>query len=314
MGRPFRFGVSVNQPRPKSEWIALAQRVERLGYDTLVMPDHFGPRFTIAPALVLAAHATTRLRVGSFVYDNDFRHPALLAQEIATIDVLTEGRFDFGIGAGWLKSEYDAAGLSFDAGRIRVERLAEALALIKSLLRGEPVTFEGQHYRVHDLSAGFTPRQKPHPPIVIGGGGRRLMTLAAEHADIVSVMPRSRADGSGLDETDATETAFLEKIGWIKEAAGDRVPRIELNTLVQVVKITDDAQLEAERLSREWKAPVSAVMASPLLLIGTVDDIARQLDQRRERLGISFITVFEKDLDSFGRVIGCLRSATASAG
>ena len=303
----FRFGVSVNRPRPKPEWIAIAQRAEQLGYDVLVMPDHFGPRFAIGPALVLAAHATTRLRVGSFVYDNDFRHPALLAQEIATIDVLTQGRFEFGIGAGWLKSEYDAAAIPFDRGRVRVERLAEALPIIKSLLRGQAVTTHGRHYELQNLFAGFAPQQQPHPPIVIGGGGRRLMSLAAEHADIISVMPRSRADGSGLEDADASDDAFAEKIAWVKHAAGDRFARIELNTLVQVVAITNDPQREAERLSQEWKAPAAALLASPLLLIGSVDEIAHGLERRRRRLGLSYITVFEKDLESFATVIARLK-------
>jgi probable F420-dependent oxidoreductase len=305
--RPFRFGVSVNRPRPKHEWLAFARRVEALGYDTLAMPDHFGPRFAIAPALVLAAEATTRLRVGSFVYDNDFRHPALLAQEAATIDTLTDGRFDFGIGAGWLKREYDAAGITFDRGQARVERLAEALSMIKQLLTGEPVTFRGRFYQLEDLSAGFKPVQRPYPPLVIGGGGRLLLGLASEHADIISVMPRSRADGSGLKDSDATEGAFAEKIAWIEEAAGGRFAAIELNTLVQAVIVTSDVQREAERLSAEWQLPVNDVLGSPLLLIGSVEQIAATLEQRRERLGISSITVFEKDADSFSGVINRLR-------
>lgn len=306
--RPFRFGVSVNRPRPKTEWVALARHVEQLGYDTLVMPDHFGPRFAIAPALVLAANATARLRVGSFVYDNDFRHPALLAQEIATIDMLTEGRFEFGIGAGWLKTEYDATGLPFDAGRVRVERLAEALPIIIALLRGGRVTVAGRHYQLTDLAAGFPTVQQPHPPIVIGGGGRRLIELAARHANVISVMPRSRADGSGLEDADASEDAFREKARWIEAAAGNRLADIELNTLVQVVTITNDAQREAEKLTVEWKAPLTAILASPLLLIGTVDEIARRLESRRDQLGISYVTVFEKDLESFARVIERLRA------
>jgi probable F420-dependent oxidoreductase len=272
-----------------------------------MMPDHFGPRFAIGPALVLAAEATTRLRVGSFVYDNDFRHPALLAQEAATIDTLTDGRFDFGIGAGWLKREYDAAGITFDRGQARVERLAEALSIIKQLLTGEPVTFRGRFYQLEDLSAGFKPVQRPYPRLVIGGGGRRLLGLASEHADIISVMPRARADGSGLKDSDATEGAFAEKIAWIEEAAGGRFTAIELNTLVQAVIVTNDVQGEAERLSGEWQLPVNDVLGSPLLLIGSVEQIAATLEQRRERLGISSITVFEKDLDNFSGVISRLR-------
>ena len=293
--------------------MAFAQRVEAYGYDSLVIPDHFGPRMAIAPALVLAAHATTRLRVGSFVYDNDFRHPALLAQEIATIDLLTDGRFDFGIGAGWLKSEYDAAGLSFEPGRVRVERLAEAIQIIKRLLGGGPVTFDGRHYRLQELSAGFRSVQQPHPPIVIGGGGRRLLTLAAEHADVISVMPQSRADGSGFGGTDASLDAFREKVGWIAEAAHDRFHRLQLNTLVQAVVITDKALGEAERMAPDWEASPEEVLDSPLLLIGTVDEIAATLERRREELGITSITVFEKDLEKLARVIERVRPSVSGA-
>jgi probable F420-dependent oxidoreductase len=286
--------------------MSLARRVEALGYHSLVMPDHFGARFSPAPALVLAAEATTHLRVGSFVYDNDFRHPALLAQEVATLDALTEGRFDFGIGAGWLKSEYDATGIAFDSGRARVERLSEALRLIKRLLTGQAVNENGVHYQVNNLTAGFETVQRPHPPVLIGGGGRRLLSLAAEQADIVSVMPRSRADGSGLEDADATEEAFLEKIRWIQQAAGKRFEDLELNTLVQAVVVTDDARREAERLEKEWQLSAETLQASPLLLLGSADSIADSLRRRRARLGISSITVFEKDLESFGQVIARL--------
>ena len=301
--RAFRFGLSAKEPRPKAEWMAFAQRLERLGYDTLVMPDHFGARLAIAPALVLAAQATSRLRVGSLVYNNDFRHPALLAQEVATIDLLTEGRFDFGIGAGWLKTEYDATGLPFDAGRVRVERLAEAVHVIKRLLRGEAVTFSGQHYTFAGLTAGFPTVQQPHPPIVIGGGGRQLLMLAAQEADVISIMPRSRSDGSGLDTTDGTEEAFARKTDWIREAAGDRFHSLELNTLVQAVVITDDRGAAAARLTSQFEQPAEALLDSPLFLIGSVDQIIALLEQRRARLGISSITVFEKDVDNLAPVI-----------
>jgi probable F420-dependent oxidoreductase len=301
--RPFRFGLSANRPRSKPQWKSFAQTVERLGYHTLVMPDHFGARLSPAPALVLAAEATERLRVGSFVYDNDFRHPALLAQEVATIDILTGGRFDFGIGAGWLKSEYDAAGLPFDPGGVRVERLAEAVALIKQLLAGEPATFAGKHYQVTNLTAGFKSVQRPHPPVLIGGGGRRLLMLAAHEADIISVMPRSRRDGSGLEDADAGELAFQQKIGWVRDAAGSRFDSLELNTLVQAVLTTDDPNTAAAKLAAEWQMPAHELLRSPLLLIGSVDQIAETLHMRRDQLGLSSITVFEKDMERLAPVI-----------
>ena len=267
------------------------------------MPDHFGPRLAIAPALVLAAQATSRLRVGSLVYDNDFRHPAMLAQEVATIDLLSEGRFDFGIGAGWLKAEYDAAGLPFDPGRKRVERLGEALTIIKRLLREEAVTFSGPHYQLEGLTAGFRTIQQPHPPLLIGGGGRQLLALAAREADAISVMPRSRADGSGIDPTDGSEAAFARKIEWIKEAAGARFASLELSTLVQAVTITDNRDAAAARMAVDWNQSSDAILDSPLFLIGSVDQIIATLERRRARFGITTITVFEKDVDHLAPVI-----------
>ena len=267
------------------------------------MPDHFGARFALAPALVLAAEATSRLRVGSLVYDNDFRHPALLAQEIASIDLLTDGRFEFGLGAGWLKSEYDAAGLPFDDGGTRVERMAEALHIVKALFAATPVTHEGHHYRLTGLTGAAKPVQQPHPPVLIGGGGRRLLTLAANEADIISIMPRSRRDGSGLEDADASPEVFTQKVAWIRDAAGDRFSGIELNTLVQTVVITDDPTASAAPLAKEYVMDVDQVFETPLVLIGSADQIAQTLVLRRERFGISYITVFEKDLENMAKVI-----------
>ncbi len=283
--------------------MAFAQHVEASGYHTLVMPDHFGPRLALAPALVLAAEATSRLRVGSLVYDNDFRHPAVLAQEVASIDLLTDGRFEFGLGAGWLKSEYDAAGIPFEPGATRVERMAEALEIIKALFNGTPVTFEGRYYRLTGLTGSPKPKQQPHPPILVGGGGRRLLTVAGQMADVISIMPRSRRDGSGLEDADASAEAFERKLAWIRDGAGDRFSRIELSTLVQSVVITDHPLDAAKPLAKEYGVEAEEVLETPLVLIGSVDQIAETLERRRDRFGLSYITVFEKDLESLAKVI-----------
>jgi len=283
--------------------MALARHVEDSGYHTLLMPDHFGARLALAPALVLAAEATTRLRVGSLVYDNDFRHPALLAQEVASIDLLTDGRFEFGLGAGWLKSEYDAAGLPFDEGGTRVARMAEALQVVKALFSAAPLTHEGRFYNLAALTGSARPKQEPHPPVLIGGGGRRLLTLAANEADIVSIMPRSRRDGSGLEDADASPEAFTRKVAWIRDAAGPRFSTIELNTLVQAVIVTDRPREAAAPLAKEYAMELDQVFETPLVLIGSVNQIAETLEQRRERFGLSYITVFEKDLENLAKVI-----------
>jgi len=286
--------------------MAFARHVEASGYHTLLMPDHFGPRLALAPALVLAAEATSRLRVGSLVYDNDFRHPAGLAQEVASIDLLTDGRFEFGLGAGWLKSEYDAAGISFDEGGTRVERMAEALQIIKALFNGTPLTFEGRYYRFTGLTGSPKPKQQPHPPILVGGGGRRLLTLAGQVADVISIMPRSRHDGSGLEDADASAEAFERKLAWIRDGAGDRFSGIELSTLVQSVVITDHPLDAAKPLAKEYGVEPENILETPLVLIGSLDQIAETLEQRRERFGLSYITVFEKDLEGLAKVIARL--------
>src|SRR5919198_2200462 len=185
--KPFRFGVTVGRANSRAEWAEKARKLEDLGYSTLTVPDHLADLLAPMPALLSAAAATTRLRVGTNVLNNDFRHPILVAREAATVDLLTEGRLQLGLGAGHMQSEYDQAGLGFDVGGTRVERLAEAVAIVKGLLKGEEVTFAGRHYRVTGHTIYPLPVQRPHPPILIGGNTTRLLTLAAKEADIVGV-------------------------------------------------------------------------------------------------------------------------------
>ena len=184
---PFRFGVNMWNATSRAEWVEKARKLEDLGYSMLVVPDHLADLLAPMPALVSAAEATTRLRVGTNVLNNDLRHPVLVAREAATIDLLTDGRLELGLGAGHMQSEYEQAGLSFDAAGTRVTRLAEAITVIKGLLRGEPVTFTGQYYRVTNHQNYPLPVQLPHPPVLIGGNGRQLLTLAAKQAEIVGL-------------------------------------------------------------------------------------------------------------------------------
>jgi len=272
------------------------------------MPDHIGSEHSaIAPGLVLAAEAAPTLRVGSFVYDNDFRNPVLLAQEVATIDRLTGGRFEFGLGAGWQLRDYEQTGLTFDPGPVRVARMEEALQLIVRLLTEKAVTFAGTYYRVQEAE-GYTCVQQPHPPVLIGGGGRRLLSFAAKHADIVSILPRSRPDGQGFDVSDGGATAFDEKLGWIRAAAGARFADLELNVLLQAVMQTEDRTTMAEMLAAQFHAPVAELLESPLILVGTADQMAADLEARRARFGISYLTVFDRDMEAMAPVIERLKS------
>jgi probable F420-dependent oxidoreductase len=301
--RPFRFGVTAPTPSGGTNWAERARRVEQLGYSMLVVPDHFRDHLAPVPALVAAALATTRLRVGSLVFSNDFRHPAVLAKEAATIDVLSGGRFELGLGAGWLREEYDQTGIRFDAPGTRVERLEEAVTIIKRLLAGERVTFAGRHYTIADLEGRPTPVQRPHPPIAIGGGGRRTLSLAAREASIVGLVPRARRDGSGLDLNDLSDAATREKLEWVRAAAGERFDSLEINTLIQAVAVADQRMAAADQLASRFKVARDVVLETVYVALGTIEEICETLRQRRERYGVSYLTVFERDMEAFAPVV-----------
>ena len=301
--RPFRFGVTVPTVRSGPAWADHVRRIEQLGYSIVHVPDHFRDQLAPVPALTAAALATTRLRVGSLVFSNDFRHPVVLAKEAATIDVLSGGRFELGLGSGWLREEYGQAGISFDAPGTRIERLTEAVSVVKGLLGGEPVTLAGRHYTITGLQGRPSPVQRPHPPILIGGGGPLTLSLAAREASIVGLVPRARRDGGGLDRGDFGEAALREKIGWVRDAAGDRFDTLELHTLIQAVIVSDQRSLAAERLAARFGAGREALLESPYVLIGGVNEICETLRKRREEYGISYLTVFDRDLEAFAPVV-----------
>jgi probable F420-dependent oxidoreductase len=308
--RPFRFGVSVHGARSGAEWRGIARQVEASGYSTLLMPDHLGDQLSPIPALVAAADATSTLRVGSLVFDNDFRHPALLAKEAATLDVLSGGRLELGLGAGWMKPEYDQAGIPFDRAGERIDRMKEGVQIIKGLFTDGPVDFAGRYYTITGLEGFPKPTQRPHPLIHIGGGGQRLLALAAREADIVGFLPRARHDGKGQDITDATAEALEQKISWVRETAGTRFDELELGVLVAQVITTEDreqaAQFIATTLAAGFNVSTDQILQAPYLLIGTVDQICEELIGRRERYGISYISVFEQSLEALAPVVARL--------
>jgi probable F420-dependent oxidoreductase len=305
--KPFRFGVNVRSA-PVEEWIALARKVEALGYSTLHLPDHLTERPAPLAALAAAAAVTTRLRIGPFVLNNDFRHPVLLAREAATIDVLSGGRLQLGLGAGYAKAEYDEAGLRFDRGGVRVERLAESVAIVKQLFEGQAVTFAGRHYQVTGHSIHPLPAQRPRPPILIGGNGPRLLALAAAEADIVGLTGITfDRGGVGRQLSGFSPAGVDERVALVRKAAGNRLEPPELNALVQQVVVTDDRRAAAEELAKRWPVlDVEDILASPFVLLGSVDAIATQLVERRARWGISYYVVFESALDAFAPVVARL--------
>jgi probable F420-dependent oxidoreductase len=306
--KPFRFGVNVGRAGSRAEWAEKARKLEDLGYSALTVPDHLTDLLAPMPALVSAAAATTRLRVGTNVLNNDFRHPVLVAREAATVDLLTEGRLQLGLGAGHMQAEYDQAGVRFDAGGTRVERLAEAVAIVKALLKGEQVTFAGRHYRVTGHTLYPLPVQRPYPPLLIGGNGRRLLTLAATEADIVGLSGITfRRGGTEPDLSGWRVAGVDERVQLVREAAGDCYERLELNALVQRVVVTDDRRQAAEELARRWpQLSPEELLQSPYVLIGTVDQLVEDLQARRERWGISCYVIFEPYIDAFAPVVSRL--------
>jgi len=275
--KPFRFGVSVRGVRTRAEWVEKARKIEELGYNALTVPDHLSDLFAPMPAVLSAAEATKHLRVGTNVLNNDLRHPVLVAREAATVDLLTDGRLQLGLGAGSLRSEYDQAGLGFDPGGARVERLAEAVTIIKGLLKGEQVTFAGRHYRVTGHTIAPLPVQRPHPPILIGGNGPRLLTLAAREADIVgfSGLTFRRGGTAPPDLSGWKASSVDERVQLVREVAGaERYAQLELNALVQRVVVTDDRSKAAEELTSRWsQLTPGEILQSPYVLIGTVDQM-----------------------------------------
>lgn len=294
--RPFHFLADVHEIVTGPELAARAQRAEQMGYHALVIPDHLLGQLSPAVALATVAAATSTLRLSAFVMNNDLRHPAVLAQDMASIDVLSGGRLDLAIGAGWNKPEYDAIGLAFDPTPVRQARLAESIAVLKGLFSGSPFSYAGEHYTITDYTAAPVPVQRPHPPFMIGGGGRRTLTLAGQEADIVGLAPRIKANAK-VDTASLTLAATREKIDWVREAAGERFQSLEFNIYPSVwpVTVTDDLRGEARKVIDELRSRTGVeltedeVIDSPHLFIGSVDRLVEKFLQLREELGISSI-------------------------
>jgi probable F420-dependent oxidoreductase len=304
--RPFRFGGGAASTATAAQFAGNARRLEDLGYATLLMADHFEPGFfAIGPAMVAAAHATSTIRVGSFLYCNNFRHPTLLAREAATIDVLSEGRFEFGIGAGYDLPEYDQTGISRPARGDRVSRLREAIAVVKGLWAEERFSFSGKHYTITEMDGWPKPLQRPHPPIQVGGGGRQILSLAAREADIVGIIAQSAVDG-GLNFAGDTDALVAEKVEWVRAAAGDRFDQLELGALIWQVVVTDRRRSAAEEAGARWGITADQVLTSPYFLIGSQDGIIEDVQALRDRHGISYLSIFPADVGSFAPVVAKL--------
>ena len=277
--KAFRFGVVTAGHASRSAWIALAQRVEALGYSSLLVPDVMSTPLATMTALTVAATVTTKLRVGSFVFVNDYRNPVLFAREIAALDQLSDGRVELGLGVGNWAQDFQQLGIPFDKAGVRVSRFAEALSIMKQFFVGETVNFSGEYYTVTALRPVPKPVQQPHPPILIGSSGRRMLTLAAQEADIILLMP-----------------PVEEKLAWIREAAGERFDHLELGQAAFGIEVTD--------------SPVAAtppfqgmpVESRPM----TTEQAVEHLLEQRERFGISYIPIQERQMENFAPVLARL--------
>ena len=315
--RPFRFAIQSFSAQSAGEWRDRARNAESMGYSALHLADHIlGPGDAITPtghpiqelaavpAMAMAAEATKTLRIGCRVFCIDYRLPAVLAKETATLDLLSEGRLEIGLGAGWLANEYDAIGIAFDPPAERIDRLAEVVQLVKAHATGDPLDLDGRSVRIHGYAGVPAPVQKPHPPIMIGGGSRRVLQLAGREAQVVSFNFNNRSGKlgpEGFHSGTAEETR--KKVRWVEEAAGDRFDSLELEIGAYLVHIGDGADAACQGIAGAFGLDPSDMKAHPHSLFGSVDEICDELIRRREAYGIHYITVGDDVLDAFAPVV-----------
>ncbi|OGO72925.1 MAG: hypothetical protein A3G84_07695 [Chloroflexi bacterium RIFCSPLOWO2_12_FULL_71_12] len=305
MTRPFRFGVIANDAGSAADWATTARRAEELGYDVLLITDHMGSQLSPFPALAAAAAVTSRIRLGSFVFANDYRNPVMLAKEAATLDVLSGGRLELGLGAGWATRDYEQLGIPYDPPGVRVERMIEAARLIGRLWTEDRVEHSGRHYTVRGARVLPKPLQRPRPPLMVGGGGPRILRFAARFAEIVALAPGVDREGQPL-LADMSMAATERKAARVREAAGDRMDGIELNVIVFDADVAGSSSLLAGVATR-LKAAAAAVVDSPYFLFGSADQIRSALIRRRERLGVSYVAVPGKAMEALAPIVRDLR-------
>ncbi|MGC4959448.1 TIGR03621 family F420-dependent LLM class oxidoreductase [Actinomadura citrea] len=310
MHRNFRFGVVGESIRSGRELAGTARRAEELGYDVLTLRDHFvagpfGDQLAPMVALASAAAATSALRLGTMVLSNDFRHPVMLAKEAATLDHLSDGRFELGLGAGWLREEYEAAGMAFDRPGTRVGRLAESLQILRGLLSGEKTTFTGEHYTIDGLAV--FPRPERRPPLVVGAGSRRMLGIAGRYADTVGILPRALPEGTISEEvSERLPDTIARKVDWVREAAAGR--DVELSMMVTPTIGPDPRRAAAKvAVTRGWgTSSAEVVLDMPSQFVGPPEHIAEQMLARRDRFGFTYYQVSDAVMEAFAPVIPLL--------
>jgi probable F420-dependent oxidoreductase len=302
--KKFRFGAGIALVDSLDKFTASCRYVESLGYDSLTFPDHVETELGPIAAVTASALATTRIRIGTRVMANDFRHPAILVRELATIDILSGGRLDIGIGSGGRKSDFDRTGLPYDTNGIRVSRLMESVAIIKGLLANETFSYDGKFYQVEGAIGQPRPVQNPHPPFMIGGGRQRILSFAAREADIVSFNMDLSEGGRGPNASASmSDDKTLEKLNWVREAAGVRMDQLELQIHLYGFAITGDRSAAAAKMGQAWGLPVETILSSPHFLVGELDEVCDELERRRRDLGISMYSVSSGAINDFAPVV-----------
>ncbi len=305
--RGFRFGVQVSKETSAKGWAELARRTEAAGYEVLTMPDHFTDQLAPIPALMAAANATTTLRVGALVFDNDYKHPVVLAKELATIDLLSDGRLDIGLGAGWMISDYEEAGMPYDSPKVRIDRFIEGVAVIRGAMAEGPFSFSGDHYTITNYNGQPKPVQA-RPPLLIGGGGKRVLSYAAREADIIGINGTLTAGVVGPEALSTmTAESVDEKVAIVAAAGAHRLNDIEMNIRTFFVKVTNDRAATVEGISSMFGVSKDMIDASPFALIGSVEECIEQLLERRERWGFSYTIVGAENIDECAPIVAALR-------
>ncbi|MFI0462109.1 MAG: TIGR03621 family F420-dependent LLM class oxidoreductase [Ilumatobacteraceae bacterium] len=305
--RGFRFGVQVSKETSAKGWAELARRTEAAGYEVLTMPDHFTDQLAPIPALMAAASATTTLRVGALVFDNDYKHPVVLAKELATIDLLSEGRLEIGLGAGWMISDYEEAGMPYDSPKVRIDRFIEGVAVIRGAMAEGAFSFSGDHYTIANYNGQPKPVQG-RPPLLIGGGGKRVLSYAAREADIIGINGTMTAGVVGPEALSTmTAESVDEKVAIVAAAGAHRLNDIEMNIRTFFVKVTNDRAATVEGISSMFGVSKEMIDASPFALIGSVEECIEQLLERRERWGFSYTIVGAENIDECAPIVAALR-------
>jgi probable F420-dependent oxidoreductase len=294
MQRPFRFGVQV-QDFLAGKWAAEVRRIEALGYSSIFCPDHFTSQWDPLTTISAVAAVTARVNVGTLVCDVDYRHPVIYAKAAATLQLISGGRLEFGLGAGWMKSDYEEAGLPYERPGIRIERLDEALQIIRAMWTQTRTSFEGKHYRIREIAQAAPLPEGASPKILIGGGGSRVLGLAGRQADIVGISATMHGGQiSAETAADLAPARVREKIGWVREGAeraGRDWDEIELNALVFIVAIADNVSELRQTLASSAGMSVEQVRDCPIFLTGSPAEIQDRLLKQRDETGISYIVI-----------------------